>query len=171
MSSSIVLTFLSDFNFSNKKNISLREITNKPTVVIISGNIFEDINYGGGNGRNYNTADASAQSSGWNAGDVGVNNVRVELYDASGNLIKVTNSDVNGNYAFTDLAVGNYFVRVVNKLVVSNRGSLAAGEAVLPVQTFRSDGTIDIINEVGGANPSVEDYGSNSIATLSLIHI
>ena len=54
---------------------------------------------------------------------------------------------------------------MVNKLVVSNRGSLAAGEAVLPVQTFRSDGTIDIINEVGGANPSVEDYGSNSIAT------
>ena len=31
----------------------------------ISGKIYEDINYGGGNGRNYSAANTSAQSSGW----------------------------------------------------------------------------------------------------------
>jgi len=39
----------------------------KPNMVIgnISGKIYEDINYGGGNGRNYSAANTSAQSSGW----------------------------------------------------------------------------------------------------------
>ena len=138
-----------------------------PNTVIgdISGYIFEDINYGGGDGRSYNNANASTQLSGWNAGDIGVESARVELYDSAGDLLNVTNTDANGNYSFASLGAGDYFVRVVNGLVVSNRGSLAAGEAVIPVQTFRSDGTTDIINEVGGADPTVEDYGSNSIAT------
>jgi hypothetical protein len=107
----------------------------------IAGTVFEDINYGGGDGRAYATADTSAQGSGWVIGDVGSGpNVVVELYeDQSGNFIKIadTNTDAGGSYSFAGLANGTYRIRVVNSTVASNRGSngiqfCRAGQRHLP---------------------------------------
>ena len=91
----------------------------------ISGNTFEDVNYGGGAGRN------KVASSGVNRPAA-----RVELYDGSGNFLSATTTDASGNYNFTALAAGNYTVRVVNGTVTSSRPGSVAG--LLPVQTFRT---------------------------------
>jgi hypothetical protein len=50
-------------------------------------------------------------------------------------------------------------VRVVNKTVVSNRGSNGTGNTPLAVQTFRNDPDSGggVTNEVGGASPSSQD--------------
>ncbi|MEJ2286182.1 MAG: right-handed parallel beta-helix repeat-containing protein, partial [Desulfobacterales bacterium] len=131
----------------------------------ITGTVFEDINYGGGDGRDYTTADASAQTSGWAAGAVGSGpNVVVELYrEIGGAFIRInqTNTDANGDYSFTIPADDTYRVRVVNGTVVSNRGFNATGNTPLAVQTFRNDPDSGgaVVNEVGGADPADQDDG------------
>ncbi len=136
---------------------------------VLSGNVFEDINYGGGDGRNYTTADLSAQGSGWSLGDIGVANITVELYDNTGAFVTNTTSDAAGNYSFEAVS-GDYSIRVVNETVSSNRSSNSTGETIIPVQTFRTDGTTAIINEVGGANPSIIDASYNTTnANLSTL--
>ena len=76
-------------------------------MVTIAGTVFEDVNYGGGPGRDKATAIISGGS--------GRQNVRVELFDNAGNFVASTLTDVNGDYAFSGLPPnGNYLVRVVN---------------------------------------------------------
>ena len=128
----------------------------------LGGRIFEDINYGGGDGRSYSESNTSAQSSGWSSDDIGVNNAVVELYDNTGNYITNTTTDSGGNYTFSDLSAGDYQVRVVNGSVGSNRGSNSTGKTIIPVQTFRSNSTQDFVNEVGGTNPSLIDATQNT---------
>ncbi|MFK8103423.1 MAG: SdrD B-like domain-containing protein [Saprospiraceae bacterium] len=136
----------------------------------IAGVVFEDINYGGGDGRNYATADASAQASGWNANDIAVENARVELYNSSGDFLAATQTNTGGQYSFSDLAIGTYSVRVVNQSVASNRASNSTGERITPVQTFRRNSTTEIVNEVGGVAPNLIDDGANtSNANLSTL--
>ena len=148
----IFLSF-SFLSFSSKSNIVIGNL---------SGRIFEDINYGGGDGRNYSSSNISAQSSGWSNGDIGIGNVRVELYDNSGNFISSTTTNTTGLYTFSALADGTYNVRVVNNTIGSNRGSNSTGETIIPVQTFRMDGISAVVNEVGGANPNLIDANSNT---------
>ena len=137
----------------------------------ISGTVFEDINYGGGDGRTYAAADTSAQGSGWVVGDVGSGpNVRVELYqEQAGNYIKIddTLTDATGAYTFSGVANDTYRVRVVNDTVISNRGSNATGFAPFAVQTFRNDPDSGgpVINEVGGASPNLQDAGNQGNGT------
>ncbi len=137
----------------------------------INGLVFEDINFGGGDGRSFALADLSAVSSGWTANDIHVENARVELYDNSGNFVASTNTDVNGAYSFTDLTSESYSVRVVNNTVASNRMSNSTGATIIPVQTFRTDGIAEFADEVGGASPALVDANSNTtnanISTLS----
>ena len=139
--------------------------------VEISGTVFEDINFGGGDGRNYAEANSSAQSSGWSSNAIQVPNARVELYDNAGDFVASTNTDSNGEYLFTNLSSGNYSVRVVNSTINSNRASNSTGETIIPVQTYRTDNITAIINEVGGASPSLIDANANTtsanISTLS----
>jgi hypothetical protein len=137
--------------------------------VSISGRVFEDINYGGGDGRDYATADASAQASGWAAGAIGSGpGVVVELYaDIAGTfqMTASTNTDANGHYSFNNLADNTYRIRVVNSTVVSNRGSNATGNTPFAVQTFRNDPDSGgaVVDEVGGADPTQQDDGTQAI--------
>jgi uncharacterized repeat protein (TIGR01451 family) len=120
---------------------------------LIVGKVFEDVNYGGGAGRSL------AGSSG-----VARPGTVVELYDAAGIFLRSTTTDANGQYAFAGLPDGDYTVRVVNSSVTSSRTGYVAG--LLPVQTYRtnaSTGTaVAVTNEVGGANPTLQDSAANS---------
>jgi SdrD B-like domain/Right handed beta helix region len=122
----------------------------------VSGNVFEDKNYGGGSGRN--KADA---------GGVGVNAATVELYDSNGKFVRSTNTDSNGDYSFPTVPLGEFYVRVVNRTVKSNRpGSIAT---LLPVQTFLTNavGTAvtvnDVTDRVGGEAPAQVDTNAGGL--------
>nr|WP_286943956.1 Calx-beta domain-containing protein [Allomuricauda sp.] len=123
---------------------------------LITGTVFEDVNYGGGAGRN------RASSSG-----VGVQGATVELYDALNNFVDNTTTDANGLYRFGGMANGSYSVRVVNGTVRSTRGGGAACNTCWPVQTFRTSfpggSVIEVTNEVGGADPSAEDSAAGTL--------
>ncbi|WP_169446448.1 GEVED domain-containing protein [Leucothrix mucor] len=127
----------------------------------LSGVVFEDINYGGGAGRD------QASASG-----VGVNGVTVELYDDTGAYVSstttVNDGSTDGTYKFETITDGDYFVRIVNDTVGSTRGGANGSE--LAVQTFRTDGTTAVTNEVGGRNPAIADdvaYDDASPSTLN----
>jgi predicted outer membrane repeat protein len=119
---------------------------------LISGNVFEDVNYGGGAGR------SKAASLGVSCGSA-----RVELYTSGGVYSTFTTTDGSGNYSF-NLVAGTYYVRVVNSSVTSSRAG-CAGSAVA-VQTYRTDATsgaaVPVTDYVGGTDPSVVDPGNGS---------
>ena len=134
---------------------------------IIVGHVFDDVNFGGGAGRDLATAAAAAPSF-----SVGRPNARVELYDAAGNYLRATTTDSDGRYGFAGIPNGNYFVRVVNNTVTPARSGATGSE--WPVQTFRTNagtGTpVAVTNEVGGADPTVQDDPPN-ITSASLFSI
>ncbi|WP_289040976.1 Calx-beta domain-containing protein [uncultured Zobellia sp.] len=135
---------------------------------LIAGSVFEDVNYGGGSGRNMALANG-----------VGVSGTIMELYDSSGNFIRRTNTDVSGNYSFGGMADGDYFVKAVNTTVRSTRDNGINCTSCLPIQTFRSYGdvsnTVEVLNEIGGQNPSANTdaalgvfSGSQSLSAVSI---
>jgi hypothetical protein len=124
---------------------------------LITGTVFEDMNYGGGAGRSL------AASSG-----VGTAATTVELYNALNALVKTSTTKPNGSYTIGGMANGNYRVRVVNSTVKSNRTGGAACTTCFPVQTFRRNyatvgGFTNITNRVGGANPAGTDPAAGTL--------
>jgi len=145
--------------------------TSSSTAPAISGRIFEDINYGGGAGRDFDTANAAAQASGFASDAIAIGNATVELYELqSGNYIKIatTTTAADGTYSFlAGVTDGQtYRVRAVNSTVNSQRvGGQTGG---LGVQTFRNDpdaSTPAITNEVGGTNPADQDADAQADGT------
>ena len=123
---------------------------------LISGVVFEDVNYPGGLGR------TQASSSG-----IGIEGATIELYNSFGTLIQTAFTDEDGIYAFGGMPDGTYTIRVVNSTVTSNRGGGSLCTTCYAVQTFRSsyNGTslINETNEVGGAFPSSEDVTAGNL--------
>lgn len=115
----------------------------------LSGKVFEDVNYGSGAGRAFGAA-----------GSAGVNSARVELYGASGAFISSATTASDGSYTFKALPAGNYYVRAVNSTVKSTRAGSTGAE--LGIQTFRTDGSTPVTNEVGGRKPANIDSSSNT---------
>ena len=148
--------------------IILNSVILKVPSNLIIGTVFEDVNYGGGNGRDL------AASSG-----VVLPGVTVELYDMSNALVDTQITDVNGEYVFGGIPDDTYSVRVVNSTVASSRPGGSSCATCLPVQTYRRDyatgsGFTEITTEVGGANPSSADTGVGVLAgaqTVSTILI
>ncbi|MFP2997664.1 Calx-beta domain-containing protein, partial [Spongiivirga sp. MCCC 1A20706] len=136
---------------------------------LITGRVFEDINYGGGNGRDYVAS-----------GSTPVVGAIVELYDSSNLLRESTTTDTNGEYVFAGMDNGNYSVRVVNGTVRSNRTGGDTCLTCIPVQTYRSEYNVgnttllDVDQEVGGANPGAADpaagiiSGAQSVTQVSI---
>lgn len=134
----------------------------------ISGTVFDDVNYGGGVGRNYTTANNSATSSGVPTGTIRRPNVRVELYNAAGNYLTFTTTDSDGAYTFNNQPANTtYTVRVVNSTVTSVRPS--SGGSLIPVQIYRTDAStgsaVAVSDRVGGENPTLVDAGNGSTGT------
>ena len=140
---------------------------------IISGQVFEDFNYGGGAGRAFNAASGMALRPG----------VRAELFNSAGTFVAAAFTDASGAYSFPGQLPGNYTVRVVNSFVTSSRGGGCAAAAnvttppagctQLPVQTFVNGD----VNRVGGEVPSGVDpvlstgtlpVGAQSVAAITV---
>ena len=125
---------------------------------IIVGTVFEDVNFGGGTGRNLATAVAAAP--GFSVARPGAT---VELYDSGGALIRSTTTGADGGYGFAGLIDGDYTVRVVNSTVTSSRPG-AVG-TLRGVQTYRTDASTGtaapVTDEVGGSSPKDEDAAAN----------
>ncbi|MDC6366097.1 MULTISPECIES: beta strand repeat-containing protein [Flavobacteriaceae] len=124
---------------------------------LVTGTVFEDVNYPGGVGRNM------AAASG-----VGVSNATLEIYDASNNYVESVTTDPSGNYTFGGMADGDYTVRVVNSTVRSSRGGGFGCTSCLPVQTYRNYNTagsfVDVTDEVGGADPTATDASTGTLS-------
>lgn len=115
----------------------------------ISGTIFEDPNYAGGDGRPFGTP-----------GTIGLAGARIEVYDQAGNYIASVVSAADGKYMLPNLPDADYFVRVVDETVSSSR--LGSNGSELAVLTYRSDGVVATVNQVGGNKPNLADAGINS---------
>lgn len=125
----------------------------------ISGTVFEDVNYGGGAGRNRATASGVARP-----------NVRAELYGSTGTYLTAATTNASGVYTFDGYAPGSYTVRIVSSTVTSSRtGTLAAPLPVLTFRTTAPAGTAtDDAARVGGETPSLDDAAANTTsATLA----
>ncbi|GAB3588687.1 T9SS type A sorting domain-containing protein [Hymenobacter daeguensis] len=142
-----------------------------PVSLGISGTVFEDINYGGGLGRSFATANGVTAGSAVAVGTAGTpaTAATVELYDGSGNFVATTQTSTAagslGQYTFSVATAGNYTVRVVNSTVRSTRTGSVAG--LLPVQTY--NGSTD---RVGGEDPlrgdAAANTGSQTLAALNV---
>lgn len=114
---------------------------------LIAGTVFEDVNYGGGQGRNMTDANG-----------VGISSAIVELYESDGTFVRRTTSKVSGDYSFGGMADGDYYVKLVNSTVRSTRANGINCTTCVPVQTFRSYGdvnnNIEVLDEIGGADPT-----------------
>ncbi len=118
---------------------------------VVSGAVFEDLNYGGGAGRNRVTALGNGGSARPAA--------RVELFDAGTGafITSVLTNSPNGDYSFTGVAAGIYTVRVVSSSVTSSR-TAAALRSVMTFRTNASSGTAaDVTDYVGGHDPATQD--------------
>jgi uncharacterized repeat protein (TIGR01451 family) len=127
----------------------------------ISGTVFEDLNYGGGAGRN------RANATGWQPARNGASRARLELYDSTGAYLATTNAVTDGSYSFTELSAGSYHVRLATATTPSSRTGWVSGTHI-GVLTYRTDASsgapVDVTNVVGGANPNRSDAGSNTSA-------
>ena len=93
--------------------------------LLLSGTVFEDVNYGGGAGRSLATS-----------GGAGLSGATVELY-TGGAFVSSTTTAANGTYSFAVNTSTTYIVRTVTPTTSSRPGGSTAG--ILPVQTYRTD--------------------------------
>jgi uncharacterized repeat protein (TIGR01451 family) len=126
---------------------------------LLSGTVFEDVNYGGGAGR------SRAASTG-----VVRPNVRAELYSSAGAYLGSTTTSAAGVYSFDGWGPGSYIVRIVSGTVTSSRTGVLA--TPLPVQTWRTTAAAGTAtgeaDRVGGEIPSLDDAAANTTsATLA----
>lgn len=118
----------------------------------ISGIVFEDVNFAGGGG------------TGFGGGDLLLQNVTVELYDAGNSFITSVNSDVNGAFSFVVGTNGTYIVRVVTSTIGDGdtppNNGLNAGTPIIE-QTFEHNGV--------SGNGGVGAMGGNVFATSDYV--
>ena len=147
---------------SGQDFVILNTVTLKVPSNLTTGIVFEDVNYGGGAGRNRATASG-----------VPIPNVRVELYDGGGSLVDNTTTNAAGRYVFAGMANGSYTIRVVNNTVRSTRTGGTACTSCMPIQTFKTDYiasfVVEDVNKVGGEDPSGQDPGPGTLNNAQTI--
>ncbi|WP_050813288.1 beta strand repeat-containing protein [Aquimarina agarivorans] len=119
---------------------------------LMVGNIFEDVNYSGGLGRNLINSNGNP-----------LENVTVEIYRevTPGNFIldDSTQTDADGEFVLGGMVNGTYRLRVVTNTIRSSRNNGDTCTACVPVQTFKTgyNGTniTPNTNEIGGKNPAL----------------
>jgi hypothetical protein len=141
-------TFTPTFTPSNTPtNTATFTATNTP-VAVISGRVFEDVDYAGGPG------------TAFGAGDAGLPGVTVELYDNGGAFISSTTTGANGIYSLGVFSPNTtYIVRVVSASIGDADTLPAAGfnggfTSALAEQTYESNGA--------AGNGGAGAFGGNS---------
>ena len=152
---------------SGQDFVILNTVTLKVPSNLVTGIVFEDVNYGGGAGRNRSSA-----------GGVPIDGATVELYDGGGSFVTNTTTNASGRYVFAGMANGSYTIRVVNNSIRSSRSGGSTCITCIPIQTFKTDyvasTVVEDTNAVGGEDPSATDpgpgtlSGAQSIATFSI---
>jgi parallel beta-helix repeat protein len=161
--------FIDTYTYGATSSVPTRVIVaadDLPRSGSIDGTVFEDVNYGGGAGRNSSTLSTSPRDG-----------AIVELYKSDGTYVSTTTTANGGKYIFDLLAAGDYKVRVVNSTVTSSRAGYIP--SLVPVQTFRTDagttaGSVsEVIDRVGGEIPSEVDAparsGTQTFANLNTV--
>ncbi|WP_414055464.1 SdrD B-like domain-containing protein [Macrococcus equi] len=87
------------------------------------------------------------------AGDTGLAGLTVTIRDYAGNHVATTTTDANGNYSFSGLKNGTYVVNFEVPAGYSNDVANIGSEDV------DSDGPIDVLVEINGANVTTLDNG------------
>ncbi|HLF03487.1 MAG TPA: hypothetical protein VI547_15995, partial [Anaerolineales bacterium] len=131
--------------------------TTTPTTVQITGRVFEDTNYSGGNG------------SPFGGGDVGRPNVTVELYSGIGAFIASTTTNGTGDYTFTVNSGNTYTLRVVSATLGDADTLPAAGfnggfTSATAEQTFEHNGVAGNggAGALGGNNSATADTATGA---------
>ncbi|CAK8724592.1 hypothetical protein KKHLCK_14480 [Candidatus Electrothrix laxa] len=115
------------------------------------------------------------------AGESGIPNIEVYLYDCGGdgncttesdnNLIKTVTTDAHGEYIFTDLAAGDWVVRTVKRAEDSGTTTLTTGIQ----QTYDEDdtnplaiatGNMSVVTLAPGEEHLTADFGYNWVAPV-----
>ena len=155
--------------YDNSGAISSNSATFTIPVVVttdVAGVVFDDVNYGGGAGRPFASANSVAVASGFANNAIGRAGARVELYNGNGVLVATTTTTAGGAYNFAQQFPGNYTVRVVNSTVTSVRALNTGATGLIPVQTYITED----VNRVGGENPLLVDAAANTgTQTLSAL--
>ncbi|MBK7894234.1 MAG: carboxypeptidase regulatory-like domain-containing protein [Anaerolineaceae bacterium] len=92
------------------------------------------------------------------ADEFGVPNVTVHLYDSGDNLLDTTSTDAYGNYSFTNLTPGDYYVAVVPPTGYTIT-SQDAGDDALDSDIDATTGQTSVINLASGENDPTWDGG------------
>ena len=141
---------------SGQDFVILNAVVLKVPSNLVTGVVYEDLNYGGGLGRNL----ASAPG-------IQIAGVDMELYDAGGSVIQSTTTDATGVYVFGGMANGTYSIRAINNTISSSRGGGAACLNCIPVQTFKTDYIASSLvpdpNSVGGESPAGVDSAAGNL--------
>ncbi|MBK8900438.1 MAG: carboxypeptidase regulatory-like domain-containing protein [Anaerolineaceae bacterium] len=93
------------------------------------------------------------------ADEFGVPNVTVNLYDASDNLLDSTTTDAYGNYGFTNLAPGDYYVAVVPPAGYTVTGQDQGSDDALDSDIDPGTGQTILTNLASGENDLTWDGG------------
>ena len=135
---------------------------------LVAGTVFEDVNYGGGAGRNNVSATG-----------VPIPGATMELYDLGGTLVQTTTTNSSGKYVFAGMQNGTYTIRAVNNTIRSTRPGGSSCSSCIPVQTYKTDYIASVLvedfNSVGGEDPSGTDSsagnlsGAQSISSLAIV--
>lgn len=134
----------------------------------IQGRVFEDVNYGGGDGRAFGCTGCTGVAAAAPA--------TVEIYNAAGTLVATGTTGAAGVYSITVATGGGGYprtvrVRVVNSTVTSTRAGATA--ALRSVQTYRTDASagaaVAVTDRVGGENPTLVDPAAGTITNAQSV--
>ncbi|NUM71160.1 MAG: choice-of-anchor A family protein [Ignavibacteriaceae bacterium] len=93
------------------------------------------------------------------AGEAGIANVTVQLYDCNNNLIATTTTNASGNYLFSNLAAGDYTVKFVPQLGYTISPKDQGGNDATDSDADPSTGKTTCITLASGENNMTVDAG------------
>lgn len=93
------------------------------------------------------------------AGEIGILNVTVGLYNCSGSLVSTTTTDANGIYNFSNLAAGSYYIQVTAPSGYTITSANSGSNDNVDSDVSPSTGTSSCFTLAAGATDNSHDAG------------